>query len=268
MQLGDPGGELVGTVRHGGPEGSQDEDRRLRARLKDVLEHRDRRQLSPVQVVDHQGERTVLGQSPEHRRHGFEEIPSHLPGARYLLARHRRMPAHRRHEALQLALPSRHRRGQHSRRRRDEKVIEHLGERLVRDPPIGARCADQHGNIVLVQRPSRLGDQPSLAGTRLTSDEHDLAVAGQDLSPDGVQRLELEAAADERGLACCDEPARQGRELPLSLRGPTPRLGARGRQIAVIAPSGRIRPVTSTTTSAGRSARTVARRMASGDGAS
>jgi hypothetical protein len=51
-----------------------------------VLEHGDRRQLGPLQIIDHDGNRAILGHGLEHRCDGIEQIPADFARAPHILA--------------------------------------------------------------------------------------------------------------------------------------------------------------------------------------
>ena len=64
VQFRDPGGQIIGTVGGGVPEGSHDQHRGFRAALDHVLEQGEGRKLGPMQVVDHQRQGPHLRQGP------------------------------------------------------------------------------------------------------------------------------------------------------------------------------------------------------------
>jgi hypothetical protein len=60
-------------------------------------------------------------------------------------------------------------------------MVEHLGERLVRDTGVGARRPHQDRHLMVVQGTRRLSDQPGLARAGLTSHEDQLTTTSHDL---------------------------------------------------------------------------------------
>ena len=78
VQLGQPSGHLVGTVRHGRAERRQHQQTGVGAGLHHVLQQGQGGQLSPVQVLQSDHERPVSCQRPEKPGDRVEQLPPRL----------------------------------------------------------------------------------------------------------------------------------------------------------------------------------------------
>ncbi|MDQ3145717.1 MAG: hypothetical protein M3R01_02080 [Actinomycetota bacterium] len=214
MELGDSSGHLVGAVRCRCAEGGQHEHPDVGADVHDVLEESHRGQLRPVEVVEDQGKRALLGQTPEDPGDGIEEVAADL--ARFGVAAGVVGPVTGdvRGQAPQLAHAVVEEMGQRTFHRPGEDVIEHLGEGLVRDAGVDARRAHEHGHVGVAERAGDLGRQPGLAGARLATDKHDLPACLFHFRPQRFEGRELGAPTNKRKLSERREPRWQRGRAP------------------------------------------------------
>ena len=179
-----------------GPVGQNDQAAELAAAGEQVVEHQQGGVVGPVQVLQHEDERRVVGDQAEQRQGRLEEGEL-LRGGRVLAGR--RLPEalgglrHQPAQLGQLAARSRQHRG------RDvlETASEGLDERKVRFRQLGAGAAEQNGRALRVSPGGELGDQPCLADPGLSGDDREAPAVlgvGQRLA----QKLELCHAPAQR----------------------------------------------------------------------
>lgn len=154
-----------------------------------------------MEVVDDKRHRSVGRQLAEEVGHGVEQLTADLCPAVGAALSDGPVVSHVGGEPSQLAggvIGEEVR--QRPCRRVGEQAIQHLGEGLVGDAPIPAARPQQDRDVLPMERLCDLCGQPGLAGTRLSTEEHQLARTLTDGRPHGFHRLQLETATDERDL--------------------------------------------------------------------
>jgi hypothetical protein len=179
-----------------------------------VLQQRDTRQLNPVQVVDHDGQRSVLRHAAKRPRDGLEPGTPADAGRIVRRVATRDMAVDVRRQSSQIGSAVTQHVGQAARISGQEELIEHLDERLVGNPRILGGVAHQHRDVPVVQGTGELGRQSALAGTGLPAQQDDLAVALHHALPHGLHDLELVATTDDPNVTCRGEPRGQGNRDP------------------------------------------------------
>ena len=213
-QVGEDAGERRPAADLGVAIGAEDQHGRRARAAQHEAEQEERRPVGPVQVVEHQHERAVLGQAREHVVDGGEQP---VTCARIVRGRAARLAE----EAVELA---RARAGERPGRLRAD-VAQHLGEGLERRQRVLRAAAEQDGRAAVQRLPGEAQREARLADARLARQEHEAAgPVGGDARPGAREPRPLRAAAHEGILArtCEDGRRRDVRRRRRAARGAEP----------------------------------------------